>query len=65
MGDIGKLEDLSILVFIDEECGNDVLQYLIDAHSVTNVVGENIYSVTIWNIYCKSGKHDFSCDFFH
>ena len=30
---------------------SDFLQYPIDAHTVTNVVGESVYSVTIWNIY--------------
>ena len=44
---------------------SDVLQQPIDAHSVTNVVGENISSVTngifIGN---QLGKHGFSCEFF-
>ena len=59
IGDIGNIEDSPRLVFIDEECGNlivvhinqkkksDVLQYLIDAHSVKNVVGRSIYSVDV------------------
>ena len=59
---LGTLEDSSRLVFIDEECGNfivvhinqkkksDVLQSLICVHSAKNVVGESIYSVTMWNI---------------
>ena len=35
-----------------------------NVHSVTNVVGENITSVT-WGIFIvkQLGKHDFSCDF--
>ena len=44
---------------------SEVLQYPIDAHTVTNVVGESICSVTIWNIYFESGMYDFSCEFFH
>ena len=43
----------------------DVLQQPIDVHSVTNVVGENISSVTC-GIFVGNqlGKHGFSCDFF-
>ena len=51
-------------VFIYEECGNlivlgrninhkkksGVLQQPIDAHSVTNVAGESISAVTMWNV---------------
>ena len=33
-----------------------VLQQLIVVHSVTNVVGESISSVTKWNIYWESVK---------
>ena len=34
-------------------------------HSVTNVVGESIFSVTSGIFIVKQlGKHDFSCDFF-
>ena len=66
IGDIGNIEDSPRLVFIDEECGNlivvhinqkkksDVLQSLIGVHSAKNVVGESIYSVAMWNIYCES-----------
>ena len=31
-----------------------VLQWLVDVCLVPNVVGENISSVTLWNIYCES-----------
>ena len=57
-------------MFIVEECVNlivvndggelvsqtksDVLQSPVDVCSVTNVVGENISLVTLWNIYCES-----------
>ena len=30
------------------------LQALIGVHSVKNVVGESVYSVAMWNIYCES-----------
>ena len=75
--DIGNIEDSPRLVFIDEECGNlivvhinqkkkpDVVQSLIGVHSAKNVVGQSIYSVAMWNIYCESGKHGFPCDFFN
>ena len=39
---------------IDQKKKSDVLQQPIDVYSVTNVVGESIYSVTMWNIYCES-----------
>ena len=33
---------------------------------MTNAVGESIYSVIMWNIYCESvDKHDFSRDLFN
>ena len=65
--DIVNIEDSPRLVFIDEECGNlivhinqkkkaDVLQSLIGVHSAKNVVGESIYSVAMWNIYCESAR---------
>ena len=40
-------------------------KYPIDVHSVTNVVGESISSVTS-GIFIGNqlGKHGFSCDFF-
>ena len=66
--DIGNIEDSPRLVFINEECENlivvhinqkrkpDVLQSLIiGVHSAKNV-GESIYSVAMWNIYCESVK---------
>ena len=77
MDDIGNIENSPRLAFIDEECGNiivhisqkkksDVLQLLIGVHSGKNVVGESIYSVAMWNIYCESvGKNGFPCDFFN
>ena len=63
---IGNVEDSPGLVFINEECGNlivvhinqkkksDVLQSLIGLHSPKKVVGESIYSLAMWNIYCES-----------
>ena len=65
--DIGYLEDLRIVVFINEECGNikvvveRLLEILtkkrsqmcyrsIHLHSVTNIVGEGIFSICKWNI---------------
>ena len=44
---------------------SDVLQQPVDVHSVTNVVGESISSVTS-GIFIGNqlGKHGFSCDFF-
>ena len=39
---------------INQKKKSEVLQQPIDAHSVTNVAGESIYSLTIWNIYCES-----------
>ena len=32
---------------------SDVLQWPVDVYSVTNIVGKNISSVTLWNIYCE------------
>ena len=44
---------------------SEVLQKPIYVHSVTNVVGQNISSVTCGIfILNQSGKHGFSCDFF-
>ena len=63
---LGTLEDSPRFVFIEEECGSlivvhinqkkksDVLQSLICVHSAKNAVGESIYSVAMWNIYCES-----------
>ena len=39
---------------INQKKKSEVLQQPIDAHSVANVAGESIYSLTIWNIYCES-----------
>ena len=33
-----------------------------DVQSVTNVVGENISSITMWIIVNQIGKHDFSLE---
>ena len=33
----------------------------VDVHSVTNVVGESISSITMGDIANQLGKHDFSC----
>ena len=75
--DIGNIEHSPRLVFINVECGNlmivhinqkkkpDVVQSLIGVHSAKNVVGQSIYSIAMWNIYCESGKHGFPCDFFN
>ena len=38
---------------INQKKKPDVLRWHIDAHSVANVAGESIYSVTIWDIYCE------------
>ena len=32
----------------------------LDAHYLTNVVGERISPITMWNIVNQLGKHDFS-----
>ena len=69
MDDIGNIENSPRFAFIDEECGNlivhisqkkksDVLQLLIGVHSGKNVVGESIYSVAMWNIYCESVRSE-------
>ena len=39
---------------INQKKKSSVLQKPIDVHSVTNNVGQSIYSVTMWNIYCGS-----------
>ena len=39
----------------------DVHSFYIDVHSVTNVVGKSISSISMWNIVNQLGKHDFSC----
>ena len=65
--DIGNIEDSPRLVFIDEECGNLIVvhinqkkklrRFTIAVHSARvfiNIVGESIYSVTMWNIFCES-----------
>ena len=40
---------------------SQTLYELIDAHSVTNLVGESISSISMWNIVNQLGKYDFSC----
>ena len=32
----------------------------VDVHFVTNVIGESIYSISIWNILNHLGRYDFS-----
>ena len=39
---------------INQKKKSDVLQQPVDVYSVTNVVGESIYTVIMWNIYCES-----------
>ena len=39
---------------INQKKKSDVLQWPVDVHSVKNVVGESISSVTMRNIYCES-----------
>ena len=39
---------------INQKKKSDVLQLPIGTYSVPNVVGESIYSVTMWNIYYES-----------
>ena len=63
-------------MFINEECRNLIVvndggeltekgRRFTVAHSVTNVEGESISSVTCRIFIVKQlGKHDFSCDFF-
>ena len=38
---------------------NQALYKLIDVHPVTNVLGESISSISIWNIENQLGKYDF------
>ena len=47
-------DDAELTRNINQKKKSDILQQPIDAHSVTNVVSESIYSVTTWNIYCES-----------
>ena len=46
-------DDAELTRNINQKKKSDILQQPIDAHSVTNVVSESIYSVTTWNIYCE------------
>ena len=46
---------------INQKKKSEVLQYSIDVHYLTNVVGELTSQITMWNIANKLGKHDFSC----
>ena len=68
--DIGNLEDLLRVVFIDEECGN--LKVVIEILTINQknksdvlrdkcAVSEGISSMSKWNIVNRLGKHDFSC----
>ena len=40
---------------INQEKKSDVLQLPIFVHSVTNVVGKSIFSITLWNIVNQLG----------
>ena len=46
-------DDAELTRNINQKKKSDILHQPIDAHSVTNVVSESIYSVTTWNIYCE------------
>ena len=46
-------DDAELTRNINQKKKSDILQQPIDAHSVTNVVSESIYSVTTWDIYCE------------
>ena len=46
---------------INQKKKSDVLQSPVDVHSVTNVAGESISLITIYDILNQLGKHDFSC----
>ena len=68
--DIGNLEDLPRVVFIDEECRNlKVVIEILTIHQKkkSNVLrdkcpaGEGISSISKWNIVNQLGKHDFYC----
>ena len=74
----GNLEDLPRLAFIDEECRNRKL--VVDGeelarniskknkpdvfHSVKNVIGESVSSISKWNIVNQFSKHYLWLDFF-
>ena len=34
---------------------------LVDVYSKTNAIGENTFSISMWNIINQKYKHDFSC----
>ena len=68
--DIGNLEHLLRVVFIDEECGN--LKVVINILTINQkkksdvlrdkcASGEGISLMSKWNIVNQLGKHDFSC----
>ena len=65
----GKLivvnDSAELTMNINQKKKPDVLQQPIDVYSVTNVAGESILSVTMWNIYCELVMHDFSCEFYY
>ena len=44
---------------INQKKKSDNIQ--LDAHYLTNAVGESISPITMWNIMNQLGKHDFSC----
>ena len=44
---------------INQKKKSDNIQ--LDAHYLTNAVGESISPITMWNIVNQLGKHDFSC----
>ena len=46
---------------INQKKKSEVLQYSTDLHYLTNVVGELISQITMWNIANQLDKHDFSC----
>ena len=77
MNDIGNLEDLRKVVFIDEKCGNlnlnageltrninqkKKLDVLQDLQFVKNAAGDGISSISKWDIANQLRKYDFSCD---
>ena len=77
INDIGNLEDLLKVVFIDEKCGNlnlnageltrninqkKKLDVLQDLQFVKNAAGEGISSISKWDIANQLRKYDFSCD---
>ena len=51
----------NLIVYINQKKKSDVLQPLTGVHSAKNVVGESIYSVAMWNIYCESVMLEWFC----